>query len=107
MVLSELQRDFPRIRLIAHGYDYPRSMNDKWIGIPMQRRRIPAGTTQRAVIKILLDMYNTTLQSTLAGFSNASYVDLRNVVPANEWEDELHPNDDGFRRVAAKIRSAI
>lgn len=106
-VLSELERDFPRIRLIAHGYDYPRPMNDIWIGQPMRRRGIPAGQLQRAVVKVLMDMYNTTLQSTLANFSNATYVNLRGVVPAGEWDDEIHPNGDGFAKVAAKIRTAI
>jgi hypothetical protein len=106
-VLSELKRDFPKIRLITHGYDYPKPMNDKWIGLPMQRRRIPAGQMQRAVVKVLMDTYNSKLESTLANFSNATYVNLRDVVPANEWHDEIHPNDRGFLRVTAKIRAAI
>lgn len=106
-VLSEMKRDFPNIRVIIHGYDYPRPMNDKWIGQPMQRRGIPQGALQRTVIKVLMDIYNTALQDVLAGFANATYVNLRGTVPANEWFDEIHPNDDGFKKVAKKIRAAI
>ncbi|WP_162918409.1 hypothetical protein [Taklimakanibacter deserti] len=37
----------------------------------------------------------------------ATNINLRNVVPADDWHDEIHPNDRGFGKTAAKLRAAI
>jgi len=102
-IKAELNRDFPSLKLLVHGYDYPVPMNDIWIGKPMKKRKIPAGM-RRAVVKVFMDIYNDELKKTV---SAANYVDLRGIVPVSEWYDEIHPNKNGFKRVAAKIRAAI
>ena len=102
-IKAELNRDFPAVKLLVHGYDYPIPKNDKWIGKPMKKRKIPA-SMQRDVVKVFMDLYNDALKTTV---SAANYIDLRGTVPNAEWYDEIHPNDAGFKRVAAKIRAAI
>jgi hypothetical protein len=102
-IKAEINRDFPSIKLLVHGYDYPVPKNDKWIGKPMKKRKIPAGM-RRSVVKVFMDLYNDELKKTV---SAANYVDLRGIVPLSEWYDEIHPNKAGFKRVAAKIRTAI
>ena len=108
LILDEIDAMYPKMRVIIHGYDYPVPMNDIWIGRPMRERNILNDKLQRDVIRVFMDYYNDRLRDTLSSHGNAKYVDVRNLVPdEDDWHDEIHPKDKGFRVIADKIRNEI
>jgi hypothetical protein len=108
-ILREMMREFPSIHVMTHGYDYPISKNDVWIGKPLQRRGIVDPKLQRAVIKVFMDYYNEELKRTVGRYrGSATYVDLRGTVPdPNDWHDEIHPSSKGFAAISKIIRKEI
>ena len=92
---------FPDLRIICHGYDYAIPKNGISLGIPMQSRGIKDPDLQREIMRIMIDRLNDAqirlIQNVeLAG--RVHHVNCRGVVGEN-WFDELHPNNDGFRAV--------
>jgi hypothetical protein len=108
-ILGEMKREFPSIHVLTHGYDYPISKNDIWIGKPLQRRGIVDPKLQREVIKVFMDRYNEKLARTVGKYrGSATYVDLRGTVPdPNDWHDEIHPSSKGFAAISKIIRKEI
>jgi hypothetical protein len=98
-------------KTIVHSYDYAFPDGDIWLGQPMARRGIPANL-QRGVVIELVDRFHDRLAALVQSLDKPSSrvicVDTRNTVTSkSEWHDELHPNSDGFKKVAAKIRQQI
>lgn len=109
-LLTELLIVFPNIQIVLHGYDYLRPRKDgRWIGIPLEKK-IFSPTKRKAVIKQVIDIFNTALEtlSNEAQFrSNVHYLDLRGTVDDESWHDEIHPNDDGYKLIADKFKAKI
>lgn len=68
------------------------------------------------ILEDLINRFNRLLQSIAgsSGFEHVTYVDVRpllsNELPTaykKSWDNELHPTDDGYARVAEKLDQAI
>lgn len=106
---------------------------DGWTGKPLRAAGVRSPKGQAAIIKHIIDAYHDALVAlsneveARKGPSSVRVVDSRNVVPnvsARQtgaingvmswiaqpkagWNDELHPNDQGFSLVAAKFEAEI
>ncbi|NUB10514.1 peptidase C14, caspase catalytic subunit p20 [Azospirillum sp. Vi22] len=104
-ILREVERDFPNVLTVCHGYDRPTPAGGPWLGRPMARRDITAPALQKGIVDVMFDRFNDELARLVRTFSKAVFVDARNAV--RTWHDELHPTDEGFAAVAALFSSVI
>ncbi|MGC4013366.1 MAG: SGNH/GDSL hydrolase family protein [Luteolibacter sp.] len=103
-------RQQPGVHIICHGYSdaVPRPTSGKWLGKPMTEIGITDFSTQQAIVKAILGDLNHLLSDCAQKFKpNATYVDLRGIVPANGWHDEFHPTSDWFGKASDPIYHAI
>lgn len=108
-VFAGAQAEVPGVLVFCHSYDYAIPQNDQWLGQPMRNAlRITDRGVQAAIVRHLIDRVTETMQTVAAEFSHVTHIDLRNRVGGrDEWYDELHPRDAGFRRVAEQFIRAI
>jgi hypothetical protein len=97
----------PGLRIVCHGYDHVLPAGGRWLGQPMARQRIPAGPLQAAIMRGVIDRVNLAVGDLARGYPSVRFLDLRGTVRPYEWYDELHPNDAGFRKVAAIFADAL
>jgi hypothetical protein len=64
---------------------------------------------QRLAVRHIIDRYCERMQAMTREMGpNVHFVDCRNAVGKGaHWMDELHPNNDGFARVATRFHQAI
>jgi metacaspase-1 len=110
IIAKALQAGPDDMKILVHGYDYavPGTGND-WMTRNLKARNILDPQLCWDVVKLIIDRFNTALQQVAARHKRVVYVDVRNkVAPVNcphatarnEWKDELHPKNPGFRAVA-------
>lgn len=114
------------VPVLLHGYDHPLPAGQ---GLPFKRKWlhkpfVDAGYTDAAggidlpvaaqAMRELIDALNTMLIGLQAQFGFVRHVDLRGTIAAHHagdelagWNDDLHPKDDMFKLMAAKIDGAI
>jgi hypothetical protein len=96
-----------RLEILVHGYDYPEPKELAWIGKPLKFRGVPR-EKWAGVIKAAMDRYNKALSKLAGQYPGfVHYVNLRGVVPRDEWHDELHPTRAGFDAVCARFHEVI
>jgi hypothetical protein len=61
----------------------------------------------RAIVRIMIDAFNSALAAFARTYSNYRYVDLRGAIGKNEWRDELHPTAAGAAKTAARFDGAL
>ena len=127
-LLTTLETTFPTLPVVLHGYDYAIPYQgsgtdardpiwakpDEWLAGPMASNGIVDPALQGAIVREMVDRLNT-VQRTMCGgnvpgasFRNAHHVDLRGTLPdITDWADELHPTNEGFRKVATLIRAVL
>jgi lysophospholipase L1-like esterase len=114
------------VPIIVHGYGY--SIPDgrgfwggwgplpgPWLKPSFARKGFDNQTQNVAFVRQLIDRFNAMIESIAKRpeWTPVRYVDLRPVLNGSltdyseHWENELHPNEAGFRLVAAQIASAI
>ncbi|MCP4419297.1 MAG: hypothetical protein GY805_22005 [Chloroflexi bacterium] len=98
---------FPNLTVFCHGYDYAIPSSGPWLGRPMERNGINDATLQRQIMAILVDRLNEALSQVAAPFPPITYLDLRGIVPANGWFDELHPRSSFFGQIAGEFLNVI
>ena len=101
----------PNVIMLGHGYDYaiPRS-EGPWIGSGMMFVGLDPtfhANLCRAIVRIMIDAFNSALAAFARTYSNYRYVDLRGAIGKNEWRDELHPTAAGAAKTAARFDSAL
>jgi len=107
-IFRTLERQFPTLAVICHGYDRPvPQKKGKWLGKPMIAQGIKDSVVQKAIAAEMIDRFNSAFSAVAASFPNVTYIDARGIVTDNRWHDELHPNDKGYKDVAAKFKDAI
>ncbi len=100
-------------QVYIHGYDYVRAdLDDKtikngWVNKYLIAKGITAIEDRTNVIRYLIDTFNELLKDITQKHKNATYLDMRSLVNTGEWYDEIHPNDEGFAKVAGKFLNAI
>lgn len=100
--------DVPNIHIICHGYSYPVPRNGVWLGKPMTEFGITDEALQKGIIDLVFDKFNDAIKKVATEHSeNVHYLDLKNVVPEDGWHDELHPNNESYRKVANIFKEKI
>ena len=62
----------------------------------------------RAIVRLMVDLFNDRLAALETRHANMRYVDLRNTVRDDEWYDqELHPTAVAAERLANKFAPAL
>lgn len=98
----------PDTKIICHGYSYPIPNNGPWLGEPLNELGIVDQQLQIELVRMLFDEINTTLKQTAASFpQSVHYLDIRNVVPARGWFDELHPTNPFYGDIASLFQAKI
>jgi V8-like Glu-specific endopeptidase/lysophospholipase L1-like esterase len=96
------------LKIITHGYDHVIPNNGKWLGRPLNSIGIRDKSLQREIMRVLIDALNIELETiSHERKNNVFHVDCRKVVPDDQWKDELHPTDKGFKAVAEEFREKI
>ncbi len=107
--------------MIIHGYDYaipggypgdPRdpiyASQDKWLGKPLNAAGIVEPGLQREVVRELIDALYKRFGDFADTTPGVHLVDVRNTLPNDtDWADEIHPNNEGFARVAARFEAVL
>ena len=101
-IFEKLKIEFPELKIICHGYDYPYLDGEekKWFGKPMREKGINNIATRKTIGNYMIDEFNEMLKKVATEYPRVYYLDLRGKVPRDKWFDELHPNDEGFKIVA-------
>jgi len=103
--------------IFIHGYDHANPLPDQglkvppldgWLGEWMRKRGIHEEPLQREIVKLMIDRLYDELKliSEDPSFPNVWLVDNRGLV-GDDWNDELHPTDEGYSRVADKFREVM
>ena len=110
-----INEKYPGIPIFIHSYDYGKPLPeqgfnipplDGWLGEWLRERDIlDNNPLQQQVVNRLIDSFCES-QQLIAQADSVTFIDCRNVV-GNQWFDELHPNDDGFKQVAEKFHAAL
>jgi hypothetical protein len=112
------------LKIVVHGYDYPVPDGRAFTFGPVRLRGpwLRPGfwlkghnnlQRNRGVIREVIDRFNEMQESLIAELAlpNLVHVDLRNTLSSvlyeNDWENELHPTDMGFRSLARKIGASV
>lgn len=108
-LFSRLLTAQPHLKIICHGYDKAIPSKGKWLGKPLEKQNIKDGDLQRQIVAIMIDRFNERLQSIIGDFSGSVFhVDCRDLIGDKpKWHDELHPENDGYFKVANKFDKAI
>lgn len=106
-IFREVERAFPELPVICHGYDYAIPAGGRWLGAPMLELGIKKPELQAAIVVEMVNRFNTALLRLTQGYPNVTYVDVRGTVTAGHWYDELHPSSQAFGLIAKKIDQAI
>jgi hypothetical protein len=134
-VLTQLEKDyrklvatvrsdaaFKKLPIFIHGYDYAipggfpgdtrhpiYAKQDEWLGGPLRDKGIIDLKLQRDIVRVLIDALYDMLHN-VAGNSKQSFVyvvDIRGVLKAGDWADEIHATSKAFGRVAARFKKVI
>jgi hypothetical protein len=113
------------VPMIVHTYDYPTPNNaparafgirisGPWI-YPQLNGRVPKEAWQ-PLSDFLLDQVAQTLLALPAKLPDFHVIDTRNTLAraaagaegnSNDWENEIHPNRQGYQKLAAKLAAEI
>jgi hypothetical protein len=111
----------PIAPIFAHGYDYfaPSALPVKFIGIEtgigpwifpsMLKVGLRDEPLRRGVAHALVDRFNDMLRALAATHPlDFVHVDLRGTLDIDrDWQNEIHPTREGFRKVAAAFTKKV
>jgi len=100
--------------ILIHSYDYPHprptgaGKSSNWLGQYFDGKKITDENDRRAAVRYMLDEFSANLKALADEYPNqVYYLDLRNLVRDNQWDDEIHPNNAGFQNVAGQFLRKI
>lgn len=93
------------LHVLVHGYDYSRpdapGERGGWIGPFFDKVGITNALDRKTAAAYLIDTFNQRLADLVTSYSESvHFIDVRTTVPDGEWDDEIHPDDEGFGKVA-------
>ena len=101
----------PNVIMLGHGYDHVIPLvSGPWIGNGMMFVGLDPTFRRdlcQAIVRIMIDAFNSALAALATTYSNYRYVDLRGAIGKNEWRDELHPTAAGAAKTAARFDVAL
>lgn len=108
-ICSDVYRNHPHVTIFVHGYDTPLPMHGgEYFGKPLEDAGIPL-EVGRQIIELIVTYFKSRLSILTEDYSNYKFVDLTGTVGSHlkSWEDELHPDNAGFRRAAVPLITAV
>ncbi len=111
--IGELKKHKSVQQVFLHGYDYIRTDHSKkftedgWVNKYMLEKGIHQASDREKVIRFLIDGFNQLLADLSQDDPFVTYLDLRTQVTKDQWFDEIHPNDEGFKALGDTFLSAI
>lgn len=106
----------PDCRIYLHGYDWaiPSGVSTKmwglkfgpWMKLHLEAKGINDSTDQREIIRWLLRRFNDMLAQ-IAQQPKVVLVETLGTLAENEWNDEIHPTREGFKKIATKFREKL
>lgn len=109
-VLDGVRQVDTRVPVVVHGYDYlrPGSVGEgRFLSPFFDRIGVSDYRVRVQTIRELVDRFNAGVQRIAGDFDRVYYVDLRNIVPDDEWVDEIHPDKHGFARLGDRIAEVL
>ncbi len=100
-------------KILVHGYDYVRSdhatMVNKggWVNKYMIKAGIHDVDERKKLIDYLIDGFNEELKTLSDQYPKVIFLDIRGTVARDEWYDEIHPNDRGYKKVADRFLAQL
>lgn len=115
IILKYLSFEFPDLKVIIHGYDYPAGLHDpetSAIGRTMLEEGLSNKADRQAIVMFLVDLWNDRLEEMARGHRNTYYLDLRRTLVSEDkehslWYNSAVPNRHGFEHVALKYTQLI
>jgi len=116
--LAALRDDYqPAAYIFSHGYDYavPSGKDVRVLGFPvagrwikerMEDRQIPE-TLHRRILDYMLAEFDNRMIRLEQSVDRWVHVRTQGTLKESDWENELHPTDPGFRKIAAKFQTAL
>ena len=109
-LLSKVTKEFPDLKVLTYGYDYPRPLvgGGCYIGQYLRELPIPA-EKMTPIMKDVLDEFNKSIEATVKELNsdNVRYLDCRGVTKDCTWDDDMHPSSDGFEALAKKFEETM
>lgn len=111
--ISELKKHSSIQQVFLHGYDYIRTdhsddfVKDGWVNKYMLEKGIHQANDREKLIRFLIDEFNQLLADLGKDDPFVTYLDLRTQVAKDQWFDEIHPNDNGFKVLGDTFLTAI
>lgn len=108
-IFTQVKTENPDIKIVCHGYDYPymEGKDKVWFGKPFKEKGIENTQLQNEIGEYLIDRFNEMISRVAASFDEVYYISHVGQVPRNQWKDELHPNEEGFKVVASNFRNKV
>lgn len=108
LILQDVTKEFSKIRIFCHGYDYPRPLVGQgyFIGQYLCKLGIP-DKAMNSIVVAVVDRLNLAIQEAIKSFRMVEFVDLRRATDAYKWHDDMHPDCEGFRALAEKFEDAM
>lgn len=101
----------PQVPIVSHCYDYAPPTGrgllgfSPWIRPAMDQVGMPR-PMQTEAVRYIID-HLAAIQLTLADKPGYHFVDTRNCLEEDDWDNELHPTRAGFNKIAARFFPVI
>ena len=107
-LLNEVVSEFPSLKILTHGYDYPRPLvgGGKFIGKYLRQLGIP-DNLMTPIMNDVLDKLNKIIKDVSDQYSTVHFLDCLNFTQRYTWFDDMHPSNDGFRALANKFEAEM
>jgi hypothetical protein len=117
-MIGEVQKAAPKLPIFIHGYGYPipdgrgyRRLGFQWAGPwlrpPLTKKGILGAKERYAVMEKILNRFNAMLADLAEKSAGVHYVDNRQLLGPDDWDNELHPDRRGFEEVAKVLAARI
>jgi len=116
MELIKIRNDKrPTCTIMTHGYDYPIPSDvgacfvgikiaGPWMKPYMEKKNITLASEQKKIAKWMIQQLNEILKDLESRTNNFIYIKTPGTLTANEWGDEIHPTNAGFKKIANKFK---
>jgi len=118
--ITAISKTHDHTQIIMDGYDYAQpsgtpyklggilKLSGPWILPSMGKKNITQLKAQKAIIKYLVDEFNSMLKKLDRKYSNFHHLDIRGMFPHNSsWHNEIHLNNKDFKIVATEYHKKI